>query len=120
MNTKLFPQDVIVEYTKICEQMALTDYGDKKSVLKHNRLAKKLNKILETFKYDTMLSEKILNEIMLSDVDIVASNAAADALRMNILVDKAISVLEKVSKRNDTLGFSCKMALKIRRGEMPS
>jgi len=45
--------------------------------------------------------------------------AAADSLRLNIMIKQALEVLEGVTKRDDIFAFDAEMVLEIWRGEVP-
>lgn len=104
-----------IEAGKIMEE-ALPN-GDYK---KNNQEAKKLKKIKSDFLENNLDSAKqVFAEVMKSENDMARSIAAADALRLNILVEQAIGVLEDVAKRRDIIGFGAETSLKIWRGEFP-
>lgn len=91
--------------------------GDYKT---NNREAKKLKKIKTDFLENNLdLAKQVFAEVMKSENDKARSIAAADALRLNILIEQAIDVLEDVAKRADIIGFGAETSLKIWRGEFP-
>lgn len=85
-----------------------------------NAMAKKINKICKVLSSDPSLAENVLKSIMESDSFRASTMAAVECLRMNILIDEAVEILEKGSERNDILGGGCYYALKIWRGEVPN
>jgi hypothetical protein len=103
-----------IEAGKIMEE-ALSN-GDYK---KNNRGAKKLKKIKSNLENNLDLAEQVFAEVMKSENDMARSIAAADALRLNILVEQAIDALKDVAKRSDIIGFGAETSLKIWHGEFP-
>jgi hypothetical protein len=84
-----------------------------------NKVAKENNKIFELLKQNSDLAIQVLQQVMDSENDNARSIAAADALRLHILIEKSIAVLEKIADRDDIIGFGADMTLKIWRGEVP-
>jgi hypothetical protein len=86
----------------------------------HNKIVDKIYKLMEKYFVDKDYEFKVLSIVINNENDRVRGDAAVTALRDGIteLTDKAISVLEDVSKRQDTWGFSAEMALRIYRGEI--
>jgi len=104
-----------IEAGKIMEE-ALPN-GDYK---RNNKEAKKIQKIMNKYlKNNLELAKQVLSEVMKSEFDKARSIAAADALRLNILAEQAVVVLEEVAKRDDIIGFGAETSLRIWRGEFP-
>ncbi|KJS22039.1 MAG: hypothetical protein VR72_08135 [Clostridiaceae bacterium BRH_c20a] len=118
MKKNISPQSLIEQYINagIIMTEALPN-GDYKT---NNREAKKLKKIKTDFLENNLdLAKQVFAEVMKSENDKARSIAAADALRLNILIEQAIDVLEDVAKRADIIGFGAETSLKIWRGEYP-
>lgn len=116
---KNMPQQAFVkQYIEAGQIMAeALSNGDYK---KNNREAKKLKKIKSDFLENNLdLAKQIFAEVMKSGNDMARSIAAVDALRLNILVEQAIDVLEGIAKRRDIIGFGAETSLKIWRGQFP-
>ncbi len=93
--------------------------GDYKT---NNREVKKLRKLkTDLFENNLDLARKVYGNLLLSDCVTAKSIAAVECLRLNILIQEAIDVLECVAKRNDVgiSRHSSEMALRIWRGEVP-
>jgi hypothetical protein len=115
---KIITPDILakeyVEYATIEGETKLS--GDYKL---GNKMSNKLQKIFLMLRENQQLSEEVIKIIMCSNSARARSMASVDALRLNIFIDDAIKILEKESQRQDILGFSAEMALKIYRGEIP-
>ena len=112
----IIPSKLISDYIRFA-----TIEGESKLSGDHktgNAMVKKLNKIVELIKDDTSHTQTVFLAIMQSDSFRARSLAAVDALKLNILIDEAVSVLEESLKRTDILGFGSEMALKLWRGEV--
>ena len=103
-----------VKYATIDGEAKLS--GD---VRKGNNATKKMNKISYILREDKNLAETVYGEIMKSNSFRAKTLAAVECLRMNILLDEAVEILEKGSERKDVLGGGCYWALKIWRGDVP-
>jgi hypothetical protein len=103
-----------IEYATIEGETKLT--GDYRT---GNKMSKRLTKIYELIKTDMNIAQTVLGTVMRSESYRARSLAAVDALRLNILVEEAVALLEEGAKREDILGFGCETALKIWRGEVP-
>jgi hypothetical protein len=103
-----------IEYATIEGETKLT--GDYRT---GNKMSKRLTKIFELIKDDMDIAQNVLGTVMRSESYRARSLAAVDALRLNILVEEAVALLEEGAKREDILGFGCEMALRIWRGEVP-
>ena len=80
-----------------------------------NKMVTKLNKIYEQLKSDPNLALDVLNAVLDSDSVRARGLAACDALRLNINIERAIVVLQQISKMKDIgiLSYSAEMALQI-------
>jgi thiamine kinase-like enzyme len=117
MRKQLSPQEIVEQYIEAGKVLTETTLnGDYK---RGNKIAKELQKVFEKLGKNEDLAIQVLSQVMSSDIDKARSMAAADALRLNILVEQAIIVLEEVAKRSDIIGFGAETALKIWRGEYP-
>lgn len=112
------PQSIINQYIEagLIMSEALPN-GDYKN---NNRVAKRIKKIKDDYLENNLdLAKYVFAEVMKSKNDMARSMAAADALRLGILIEQAIDVLEDVAKRSDIIGFGAETSLKIWRGEFP-
>ena len=118
MKKDMSPKSLIEQYIKAGIIMAeALPNGDFKT---NNREAKKLKKIKSDFLEGNLdLAKYVFAEVMKSENDMARSIAATDALRLKILTEQAIDVLEDVAKRSDIIGFGAETSLKIWRGEYP-
>jgi len=118
MKKNMTQQALVEQYIEAGQIMAeALPNGDYK---KNNREAKKLKKIKSDFLENNLdLAKQVFAEVMKSENDMARSIAAADALRLNILVEQAMSVLENIAERSDIIGFGAETSLKIWRGEFP-
>lgn len=118
MKKNMSQQALVEQYIEAGQIMAeALPNGDYK---KNNREAKKLKKIKSDFLENNLdLAKQVFAEVMKSENDMARSIAAADALRLNILIEQAMGVLEDVAKRRDIIGFGAETSLKIWRGEFP-
>jgi hypothetical protein len=118
MKKNQLPQSLVEQYIEAGTIMAeALPNGDYKT---NNREAKKLKKIKNDFLESNLdLAKYVFAEVMKSENDMARSIAAADALRLKILIEQAINVLEDVAKRSDIIGFGAETSLKIWRGEFP-
>jgi len=103
-----------IEYATIEGETKLN--GDYK---KGNEMVKKLNKIFKIINENEDLAKEVISAVLYSNSIRAQGLAAVDALRLNIYVNDAINILEKISLREDIWGFGSEMALKIWRGEIP-
>lgn len=118
MKKNMSTESIIEQYIEagIIMTEALPN-GDYK---KNNREAKKIKKIKTDYLENNLdLAKHVFSEVMKSENDKARSIAAADALRLNILIEQAIDVLEDVAKRSDIIGFGAETSLKIWRGGFP-
>ena len=118
MKKKMTPQEIINQYIEagiILSETTLS--GDYK---KGNPIARKLAKPSELMSNDEELAIQVLTEVLKSDNDYTRSLAASEALGLGIMIEKSISILEEVARRNDTIGFGAEMALRRWYGEFPS
>ena len=72
-------------------------------------------------KDDLEMAKNVYKSLLGSNCIVAQSGAAADCLRLNILVSESVKMLEEISQRND-IGIhsvSAKYALKTWRGEIP-
>jgi hypothetical protein len=117
MRKPLAPQEIVDQYLETGVVLAETALiGDYK---RGNKFAKKNRKVFDALRQDKDLAIQVLQQVMNSDNDKARSIAAADAIRLNIMIEQAVVVLEEVAKRSDIIGFEAKTALKIWRGEFP-
>lgn len=117
MKKILAPQEIINQYLETGVVLAKTALnGDYKG---GNKIAKENRKVFAILGQNKDLAVQVLMQVMNSDNDKARSIAAADALRLNILIEQSIDILEEVAKRSDIIGFEAKTALKIWRGEFP-
>lgn len=117
MKKILTPQQIINQYLEtgiVLSETALN--GDYK---RGNKIAKENRKVFAILGQNPDLAMQVLMQVMNSDNDKARSIAAADAIRLNIMVKQAIDVLEEVAKRSDIIGFEAKTALKVWRGKYP-
>jgi hypothetical protein len=77
-----------------------------------------MRKMIGIYCKDSDFAIKIFSVLLDNKNDDVISWAAVDALRFNVLIDKALPALEKISLRTDIIGGNAKMALRIYRGEI--
>ena len=105
--------DINIKYTIMAyEAMEDSDYKT------NNRCVRKKNSLLEKhLNNDIETALAVYGALLKHEHDRVRSVAAVDALRMNILIDESVAVLEEVSKRKGLVGFGAGMALKVYRGE---
>jgi hypothetical protein len=82
-------------------------------------MSKRLHRIYDIVKDDTNTAQNVLGTVMRSESVRARGIAASYVLRLNVLIEEAVAVLEEESKREDILGFGCEMALRIWRGEVP-
>ena len=113
------PQEIINQYIETGIVLAETSMnGDYK---RGNAIAKKNRNIYELYlETDKEIASQILSQVMESGVDNARSLAATDALRLNIMIEKSVNVLEEVGEREDMVGFLAKTALKVWKGEVPN
>ena len=117
MKKILTPQEIINQYLETGIVLAETALnGDYK---RGNKIAKENRKVFVILGQNKDLAVQVLMQVMDSDNDKARSIAAADAIRLDIMVKQAVDVLEEVAKRSDIIGFEAKTALKIWRGEYP-
>jgi len=117
MKRYLSEQEIIDQYIET--GVVLTETALNGDYKRGNTIAKKNRKTFDFLTHNKDLAISILAQVMNSDIDKARSIAAADSLRMNIMIKKAINVLEEVAKRSDIIGFEAKTALRIWRGEFP-
>ena len=112
------PQEIIDQYIECGAILTETTLnGDYK---RGNKVTKKMEKLFNIFAQDKDLATFILTQVMDSNVDKARSIAAVEALQLNIAIEKAVNVLEEVSKRSDIIGLGPKYALMRLRGEIPN
>lgn len=117
MKKIVTPQEIIYQYLETGTILAETALiGDHK---RGNKIAKENRKVFSILCQNKDLAIQVLMQVMSSDNDKARSIAAADAIRLEIMIEQAVGVLEEVAKRNDIIGFEAKTALKIWRGEFP-
>lgn len=83
-----------------------------------NLLVKKMNKLVFSIQNEPEVASAVFRKAFSSTSRRARSLGAVSALRMNLLTDKAVQILEETSKAGDILGFGSEMALKIWRGEI--
>ena len=93
------------------QQCTGRDYADQRKIKVHNAASKKLESLQAKLKGDD--STEMLNLLLCHEDDRVKINAAAQCLRINALVDRAIFTLENlvVSSDDPTMRFTAKMIL---------
>ena len=84
-----------------------------------NQLSKKLNRLVKSFENDAEIAQEVISIALKSTSARAQALAGADALRPGVCVEEAETVLTRISKRNDIIGFGSSMTLKIWRGEIP-
>jgi len=119
MTKHLSQKEIIdrhIESDKIIEEAIMN--GDYK---RNNREVKKLNRLKAHLKNDPELALHVYSELFKSDCVTTQSHAAVESLRIGIHIEKAISILEELSKREDIgiIRLGCETALKLWRGEIP-
>jgi len=117
MKKTLSPQKIIEEYIEA--GIVLTETTLDGNYKRGNAVAKRLQKAFILLEQDKELAEQVLMQVMNSKIDKARSMAAADSLRMRILVEYATCVLEEIAMRDDIIGFGSQMTLRIWRGEVP-
>jgi hypothetical protein len=119
MKKLLTVEEFVEEYAKltIIEGSTLTGGSSR---LYHNNIVKKLYKLKQKYFIDKEFAFQVLDTLLNNANDRVRQIAAVDSLRYDVfeLTDKAISILEEVSKRPDIWGGGAEMALRIYRGEI--
>lgn len=81
---------------------------------------KEIRKKMDVICQDKAEAEEILIALMNNEHLNIQTLAAAEALRHNLLTDKAEALLEKVAaEEKGLIGFEAKMTLKVWRGEFP-
>jgi hypothetical protein len=106
--------DQYLETGRICTEATMS--GDYK---RNNASVKQLHKVSMYLDTDKDLATQVFTEIMDSDVDYARVSAARGALRLRILTERAVAVLEEVAQRDDMVGFGAEMVLKRWRREIP-
>lgn len=116
-SVNLTPEELALKYIETATAEGLSklsgDYN------KGNILAKRLHEIFLVLQSDPVIAVRVLDIVLQSNSLRARSLGAVDALRLNILVTEAVSVLEEASESPDIFGLGSKMALKIWRGEVP-
>ncbi len=97
----------------------LAETGMKGDYRRGNKIAIKNREIFNMLKQDNVIGKQVLQLVMSSNCEKARSIAAADALRLGILIEQASAILEEISSRDDMIGFEARMSLKIWRGEVP-
>lgn len=109
----------INEFIELCGYNV--DYLSKKSINQNNKNAKKLLRMREKITCDLDSAIKIYN-ILLNNSNLnILTTAASHCLKIGIHEERAINILEEISKRKDIgiLAFSAEMCLKVYKGEVP-
>lgn len=115
-SIEIAPRELAFKYIALATAEGTSKLsGDYK---KGNMLAKKLYKIFLILQSNPTVATQVLGIVLKSDSLRARSLGAVDALRLNVLVNDAVSVLEEASKSSDIFGFGSEMALKIWRGEV--
>jgi uncharacterized protein YjiS (DUF1127 family) len=88
---------------------------------KNNREVKKLNRLTAPLKDDLELARQVYSELFKADCVRSRCHASVECLRIGVLENDAVTILEELSKRDD-IGITrlgSEMALKLWRGEIP-
>ena len=117
MKEKLTFQEAINQYLKT--GTVLTETALSGNYKRGNIIAKKNRKVFDYLSQNRDLAIEVFSTIMNSDNDKAKSIAAADSIRMNIMLEQATTVLEELAKRNDFVGFEAELVLRIWKGEFP-
>mgnify|MGYP004706820877 FL=1 len=117
MRQKYTPDIIAAKFIALAEEEGQCKLcGDYK---KGNMLVKEINKIVCVMQNEPEIAPAALQKIFESTSRRARGLGAVSALRMNLLTDEAVQILEETSKSDDILGFGSEMALKIWRGEIP-
>lgn len=103
-----------------CEQMADARINDNIHATKYNKLFKKRQKLIDSLHNNIEIAKEVYKVLLSSKNELTLVNVSANCLRLGILVDEAVTVLEnidKYSKGEDS--FNAMMVLKVYRGEYP-
>ena len=116
MQQKDSPDAIAANFVTLAEEEGECKLrGDYK---RGNLLVKKINRLVSSIQNEPEMASSVLQKVFSSTSRRARSLGAVSALRMNLLTDKAVQILEEASKANDILGFGSEMALKIWRGEI--
>ncbi|NLB81904.1 MAG: hypothetical protein GX800_09940 [Clostridiaceae bacterium] len=119
MRKKLTAQEIVnlhIESDKISD--IATVEGDYRT---NNREGKKINKLFTLLAHDIELAQEVYGILLDYDNITTRTEAAAACLKLSIHKNKAVQVLEELSKRND-IGIrrlNAEMTLRVWRGEFP-
>ena len=91
---------------------------NKRTSLINNREAKKLNKLVLSYKDDKELSKKVYDRLLVHSNSRVRSHAAVECLRIGIFEELAVTTLEEIELEPGITGHGAEWALKIWRGEV--
>ena len=117
MKKSLSNEQLVEQYLKT--GVVLTETSLNGDYKKGNKIAKENRKVFEVLGHDKDLAMQVLIQVMNSDNDKARSIAATDAIRLNIMIEEAVGVLEEVAKHRDIIGFGAETSLKIWKGEFP-
>jgi len=94
-----------------------TDNSDYKI---NNREFKKRDKLYQEIAKDVELAEEIYDHLLEHPCITVKISSSFQCLKLNIYVDRSVSILEKLAQRTDigVRSFNAEMCLRVWRGEV--
>lgn len=119
MKKKLTPQEIEalhVQYDEAIDSAALN--GDYKT---NNREFRRLDKLFRITSEDMDLAMAVYKNLLTRACVTTRISSSAECLKLGIYVDKAVEVLEELSKRTD-IGIrrlNAEMVLRVWRGDFP-
>ena len=117
MRQKDTPDEIATRFIALAEEEGQCKLcGDYK---RGNLLVKKMNQLVRSMQNEPETAAAVFQKAFSSTSRHARGLAAVRALRMKLLTDEAVQVLEETSKADDILGFGSEMALKLWRGEIP-
>lgn len=120
MKKTMSDEELYSEFVQLC---GMTDVETKnptrEGIRLHNKAMTKLRKLSTKIAEESANAEVIMSRLMENDDPSVRLEAAANALRLNLCIEKAEEVLEQLTTVGRNISFDAEMTLRVWRGEFP-